>query len=189
MARPSKPVALVEGHRTKDELKVRRNAEAAMLTNVPMKMTQEVKENKIAAKEFRRLKKLFASIGKDDDLYSMMINTHCILVAECQQIQDVRDQFVQSKRELQADYHNGMTGDPAEDGMQTREYYKLLAKIVGAIIDCDKQLMAKRKMILDIDKENILTVQSALRSIPKKPEKKKKTGMAAFMEHRAKSGG
>lgn len=189
MGRPSKPVALVEGHRTKDELKVRRNAEAAMLTHVPMKMTQEVKENKIAKAEFRRLKKLFASIGKDDDLYSMIINTHCILVAECQQIQDVRDQFVKSKEELREAYKNGECGDPEDEGIGASEYYRLLAKIAGAIIDCDKQLMAKRKMILDIDKENILTVQSALRSIPKKPEEKKKTGMAAFMEHRAKSGG
>jgi hypothetical protein len=36
MARPSKPVLTVQGHRTKDELAARRNAEAAMLTHVPM---------------------------------------------------------------------------------------------------------------------------------------------------------
>ena len=188
MGRPSKPVALVEGHRTKDELKVRRNAEAAMLTGTPMKIDKEVKANKIAAAEFRRLKKLFAGIGKDDDLYSMVINTHCILVAECKQIQDVRNQFIQSKEELQNDYKNGVTGDPNADGMKATEYYRLLAKLSDSVINCDKQLMAKRKMILDIDKENILTVQSALRSVPKKPERKQKTGMAAFMEHRAKSG-
>lgn len=188
MGRPTKPVALVEGHRTKDELKVRRNAEAAMLTGIPMKTAKEVKANKIAATEFRRLKKLLAGIGKDDDLYSQIINTHCILVAECQQIQDIRDQFIGSKEELQQDYHDGVTGDPEADGMAATEYYRLLAKLAGSIIDCDKQLMAKRKMILDIDKENIMTVQSALRSIPKKPEKKKKTGMAAFMEHRAGGG-
>lgn len=188
MGRPSKPVSLVEGHRTKDELKVRRNAEAAMLTGAPMKMNREVKASKIAVAEFRRLKKLLAGIGKDDDLYSQIINTHCILVAECQQIQDVRDQFIGSKEELQADYRAGKTGDPEDDGMKATEYYRLLAKLSDNIINCDKQLMAKRKMILDIDKENILTVQSALRSIPKKPEEKKKTGMAAFMEHRAGGG-
>ncbi len=188
MARPSKPYTLVEGHRTKDELKIRREAEAAMLTGTPMKMTREIRGSKIAAAEFRRLKKLLAGIGKDDDLYSQIINTHCILVAECQQIQDVRDQFVKSKEELQEDYQNGITGDPIQDGMKATEYYRLLARLAGAIIGCDKQLMAKRKMILDIDKENILTIQSALRSIPKKPKEKKKTGMGAFMEHRAGGG-
>ncbi|MDD4883577.1 hypothetical protein, partial [Sulfuricurvum sp.] len=86
------------------------------------------------------------------------------------------------------DYQAGLTGDPDGEGIDTAEYYRLLAKLSQSIINCDKQLMAKRKMLLDIDKENVLTIQSALRSIPKKPEKKKKTGMAAFMEYRAGGG-
>ena len=36
--------------------------------------------------------------------------------------------------------------------------------------DLDKQLQPKRKMLLDIEKENIMTIASALRVIPKKPE-------------------
>lgn len=182
MARPPKPLSLVEGHRTKDELKARRDAEAALITGVPMKMTPEVKKNKVAATEFRRMKKLLASIGKDDDLYSQIINTNCLLIAECGEILEIREQFVQSKEELQEDYRDGLTGDPEGDGIATAEYYRLLAKLSDNIINCDKQLMAKRKMILDISKENIMTVQSALRSIPKKQQEKKKTGMAAFME-------
>lgn len=190
MARPSKPVALVTGHRTKDELAARRNAEAAMLTHVPMQMQFRKKEHKIAAKEFERIKKLLAKIGKDDALYEQAINTHCLLVEECEQIQDIRNQFVHSKEELQRDYAAGITGDPNndEDALTASQYYKLLAKLSDNIINCDKQLMAKRKMLLDIDKENVMTVQSALRSIPKKPEEKKKAGMAAFMEHRAGGG-
>lgn len=182
MARPSKPVSLVEGHRTKDELKARREAESAMITGVPMKMTPEVKKNKAAASEFRRMKKLLASIGKDDDLYSQIINTNCLLIAECTGILEILEQFIQSKEELRADFQDGLTGDPEADGMKATEYYRLLAKLSDNIINCDKQLMAKRKMILDISKENIMTVQSALRSIPKKQQEKKKTGMAAFLE-------
>lgn len=188
MARPSKPLSLVEGHRTKDELKTRREAEAALITGVPMKMTPDVKKNKIAATEFRRMKKLLASIGKDDDLYSQIINTNCLLIAECTEILEIREQFVLSKEELQADYRDGLTGDPEGDGIATAEYYRLLAKLSDNIINCDKQLMAKRKMILDISKENIMTVQSALRSIPKKEPEKKKTGMAAFLGNRAGDG-
>jgi predicted phage-related endonuclease len=188
MARPSKPVLTVQGHRTKDELAARRNAEAAMLTHVPMEMEFTQKSHKIAAKEFKRIKVLLASIGKDDALYEQIINTHCLLVEECEQIQDVRNQFIGSKEELQADYQAGKTGNPEKDGIAAAEYYRLLAKLSDNIINCDKQLMSKRKMLLDIDKENVMTVQSALRSIPKKPEEKKKTGMAAFMEHRAGGG-
>lgn len=188
MARPTKPVSLVEGHRTKDELAERRNAEAAMLTHVPMKIQFSKKNHKAAAKEFARIKKLLAAIGKDDALYEQIINTHCLLVEECEQISDLRNQFIASKSELSEDYNHDRTGDPEGDGIKAAEYYRLLAKLSDNIINCDKQLMTKRKMLLDIDKENVMTVQSALRSIPKKPEEKKKTGMAAFMEHRAGGG-
>lgn len=187
MARPSKPVLMTEGHRTKDELQIRRDAEAAMLTGKPMERQFPKKGHGRAVREFDRIKALLAVIGKDDALYEQIINTHCMLVEECDQIQDVRDQFVGSKEELQADYRAGKTGDPQAGGISAAEYYRLLAKLSQSIIGCDKALMAKRKMLLDIDKENVMTVQSALRSIPKKPEEKKKTGMAAFMEHRAGS--
>ena len=187
MARPSKPVALVEGHRTKDELELRREEESALLTHVPMQAQFIKKSHKTAAKEFERIKSLLAKIGKDDALYEQAINMHCLLVEECEQIQETRNQFTDSKAELQKDYDENRTGDPEADGMKATEYYKLLAELSKSVINCDRQLMQKRKMILDIDKENVLTVQSALRSIPKKPEKKKKSGMAAFMEHKAKS--
>lgn len=188
MARPSKPVALVTGHRTKDELAIRRAAEAAMLTGQPMKMQFKSSEHKIAAKEFRRVKALLASIGKDDALYEQIINMHCLLVEECEQIQEIRDQFIASKEELQRDFEAGKTDNPNGGGLSTAEYYRLLSKLSDNIINCDKQLMSKRKILLEIDKENIMTIQSALRSVPKKPEEKKKTGMAAFMEHRAGGG-
>ena len=188
MARPSKSVVLVEGHRTKDELKVRREAENAMLTGIPIKMQFTRKEHKIAAKEFKRIKNLLSKIKKDDDIYGEIINTYCLLVEESKQIYDVREEFIRSKEELQADYQAGKTGNPEKDGMKATEYYRLLAKLSQSIINCDKQLMSKRKMILDISKENLMTAQSVLRSIPKKPDEKEKTGMAAFMEHRAGGG-
>ena len=40
--------------------------------------------------------------------------------------------------------------------------------VTGAI---DKQIASKRKMLLDIEKENVMTIASALRSIPKKEDK------------------
>jgi hypothetical protein len=188
MGRPTKPLQLVQGHRTNAEKDIREQAEKSMLTGIPMKMNFTAKEHPKAAKEFKRIKELLSKIGKDDDLYSQIINTHCLLVEECEQILQVRNQFINSKSELQEVYQKGLTCDPDEDGIGVSEYYRLLAKLSESIIKCDQQLMAKRKMILDISKENIMTVQSALRSIPKKPEEKKKAGMAAFMEHRAGGG-
>lgn len=45
----------------------------------------------------------------------------------------------------------------------------------------DRQIMDKRKMMLAIEKENIMTIQSALRSVPKKPEPKKSSPMADYL--------
>lgn len=39
------------------------------------------------------------------------------------------------------------------------------------MLSLDKQVQAKRKMMLDIEKECALTVASAVRNVPKKPEK------------------
>jgi len=38
----------------------------------------------------------------------------------------------------------------------------------------------KRKMMLEIDKENVMTISAALRSIPKQPEKKENPLLAAL---------
>ena len=35
------------------------------------------------------------------------------------------------------------------------------------VIDLDKQIMQKRRMLLDIEKENLMTIAAALRVIPK----------------------
>ena len=43
-----------------------------------------------------------------------------------------------------------------------------MASLAGSMLAIDKQLQSKRKMLLDIEKENIMTITSALRSIPKK---------------------
>lgn len=180
--RPTKPLALVQGHRTKEEKKVRKKAEKSLITGVALKEWPEVKSNPVAHKEFTRVKKVLKAIDKDDALHEGVINRYCLLKAECSEFEEKREAFYQSKAELQEDYSNGKAGDEENGGLTPSQYYKLLADMQKSIINLDKQIMAKRKMMLDIEKENIMTIQSALRSIPKKPEEKKKTGMAAFLE-------
>ena len=58
-----------------------------------------------------------------------------------------------------------------QDGMSLSEYYSLINDIQKNIVNLDKQIQAKRKMLLDIEKENVMTIASALRCIPKKEDK------------------
>lgn len=70
-ASKSADIIRMEGksHRTKKELRQREQAEKALLTGIPLKERQEVKDNEIAHKEFLRLKKLLEKINKFDDMY------------------------------------------------------------------------------------------------------------------------
>ena len=51
------------------------------------------------------------------------------------------------------------------------EYAKSLAKMMSSMSTIDKQIQAKRKMLLDIEKENVMTIASALRCVPKKEDR------------------
>lgn len=67
-----------------------------------------------------------------------------------------------------------------EEEMTIKEYYNLELGMQKNLISLDKQVQAKRKMLLDIEKENIMTIASALRSVPKKTEKKDNPLLAAL---------
>ena len=174
--RPSKPIALVQGHRTKAEKEVRQKAEAALLTGHKLKENPEVKDNPIAHKEFQRIRKLLRAIGKDDDLSGNIINTHCLLHAECKEFEQMKERLYSDLKQLGEAYNR--------NEMDFLTYTDQKGKIQNSLFTCDKKIMEKRKMILDISKENIMTIQSALRSIPKKPEKKETSKMAAMLEKR-----
>ena len=64
--------------------------------------------------------------------------------------------------------------------MTIKEYYNLELGMQKNLISLDKQVQTKRKMLLDIEKENIMTIASALRSVPKKTEKKENPLLAAL---------
>ena len=70
---------------------------------------------------------------------------------------------------------------------ESRKLQKLISKETEAqnIAALDRQLQAKRKMMLDLQKEMAMTLAAALRMIPKKVEKvEKPTGIAAFKANR-----
>ena len=166
MPTPPKPAKLIaiegKSHRTKKELREREKAEAALLTGKTLKETDEVKNNKIAHKEFLRIRKLLQSIEKNDDLYGSTINRYCLLLAECTEFEEKRETIFSRQKEL----------EERKDDMEFSEYINLQNDLVKSMLALDKQVQSKRKMLLDIEKENVMTIAASLRSIPKKTEKK-----------------
>lgn len=155
MARPSLPieVAAKKSHLTKKEIEFRKKAESDMLSNQSIIECDRVKANKIAHAEFVRVCGLLDKIGKNDDLYGSIINRYCLLTSECCELLEQRDKI------------DGM----CEKSENPDEYVKLM-RIRDNV---EKSITAKRSAMESIEKENCMTVQSALRSIPKKPEAKK----------------
>lgn len=171
MGRPPKPYAVIvnegKSHRTKAELEARKNGEAAFATGEPLKEKPETRANVIAHKEFLRLKKLFSNIGKWDAIYENIINRYCLLYAECKDFEEKREQFYRDLWELEDDKEELV--DKEEFSLSS--YYRMKNQIQKNIIDLDKQVQAKRKMLMDIEKESIMTIASSLRNVPKKEEK------------------
>ncbi len=109
-----------------------------------------------------------ARIEKNDDLYGAMINRYCILYAENKEFEQKRERFYQQLCEFQEKAEELI--DKGE--MTYKELYQIENSMQKNLISLDRQVQAKRRMMADIEKENVMTIASSLRSIPKKPEKK-----------------
>lgn len=169
MGRPSKPYAVLaqekKSHRTKAEMDARKKGEAAFATGETLKEKPETRQNLTAHKEFLRLKKILMSINKWDAIYENVINRYCLLYAECFEFEGKREQFFRDLCSLDEEKE-----ELIDSGMSVSTFYKLKNQMQKNIIDLDKQIQAKRKMLMDIEKENIMTIASALRNVPKKEE-------------------
>lgn len=168
MGRPPKPFTVIKSekksHRTKAELESRKKAEESLVTGVKMKVRPEVKADEVAHKEYKRIAKLLRSIEKDDDLFGACINRYCQLFAECKDFEIKREDFARRAQELEERENEILSNEE----MSVREYYGLLATLQSQVIALDKQIQAKRKMMFDYEKENLMTVAAGLRNIPKK---------------------
>lgn len=176
MPTPNKPAVVIKAegrsHRTKAELELRERGEAALATGEPMKARKEVKSNKRANSEFKRVSKLLEGIGKNDALIEGVINRYCQLTAEVLEFEEKREEFSNGITELQKAYEDDALAHPDIDDrvIPALEYFRTLATMESALLSLDKRIQDKRKMLLDIEKENIMTVAAQLRSIPKKVE-------------------
>lgn len=177
MPTPPKPFKVLttekKSHRTKAELKLREEGEKALCTETKMKERKEVKQNKVAHKEFKRIQKLLENIDKNDAIYEAVINRYCLLQAECHDLEERREEFYKLIFELKKESKEITKEMEINEEVLTYklEYAKEIAKMMSSMLAIDKQIASKRKMLLDIEKENVMTIASALRSIPKKEEK------------------
>ena len=167
MGRPPKPFKVIssekKSHRTKAELESRKKAEESLITGVKMKVRPEVKADEVAHKEYKRIAKLLRIIEKDDDLFGACINRYCQMFAECKDFEIKREDFARRAQELEERENDILSSEE----MSVREYYSLLATLQSQVIALDKQIQAKRKMMFDYEKENLMTVAAGLRNIPK----------------------
>lgn len=176
MARPTKPLSLVKGHRTKAEKAIREEAENALLTNTEMREWPETKKKAVAHKEFIRLKAVFAAIKKDDALHEGVINRYCILTAECKEYEAMKASLLSDMRKLAKAYKN--------KDFDFLTFMDHKDRIRGSVFACDKKIMELRKMLLSIEKENVMTIASAMRSIPKKEQPKQESPMAEYLRRK-----
>ena len=161
MPQNPKPVQLLQGHRSNYIKQTRDSYEKDLLTGEIWQEYPEVKVNKIAHKFFKRLTDLYSRIEKNDAMTEPIINRYCIMQAECYDFEKKREKFNSNLDALMDD-----------DELDAESKYKLEAQMQQSIIAVDKQIMSKRKMLLDIEKETLMTLKAQLSSIPKKESEK-----------------
>ena len=181
MPTPPKPAKVIQlekkSHRTKKELNQRVKGEKELVSGTTLKERPEVANNIIAHNEFTRLSGLLTGIEKNDAIYEVIINRYCLMIAECADMENKRELIFNQAQRLETKLEElGAEADFKELRAVTND----IAYIYGAMIALDKQVQSKRKMLLDIEKENIMTIAAALRSIPKKTENKKNALLEAL---------
>lgn len=147
--RPPKALGLVTGHLTNAQKEARAAAEKSMSTGKPMKKWPKTKENPLANKLFGKLAAAYTAIGMNDAMHEAVINRYCIITAECEALET-------RQKALRAEQEN-------QDAEKTAQLESAIAKI-------DAALNVRRNMLLAIERENLLTIASKLRAVPKKPQ-------------------
>lgn len=183
--RPPKPFQVLitekKSHRTKKELEQRKNAEEALLTGISLKEWTDTKDNPVAHKEFTRLRKLLKIINHNDALYEAVINRYCQIISECKNLDTLINSYNNDLKELKEEHLKGE--------LDFLTYLDQKGSIQNRIMAADKAIMDKRKMLLQIERENIMTILAALKAVPRKEPKKQDSAMAAFLNRKQAGNG
>ena len=161
MPTPRKPAKLMTKHLDKETKQQREEAEESLLSGERWREYPEVKNNATAHRFFKRIADLYSRIEKDDALTEPIINRYCTIQAECYDFEKKRETFQGNLESL-----------IGNDELDAQSKFKLEADMQKSIIGVDNALMAKRRMLLEIERETLMTLKAQLASIPKKePEK------------------
>lgn len=167
MARPSKAAKVVKlekkSHRTKRELATREKAEKALLTGKMMTETAEVRNDRTAHLEFLRLKPLLKAIDKFDEIYGNPVRRYCLNKSKLADIDAKIEQLESEMEEIREEKAKFKSID---------EYFRLMTKMHETIAKQEQLAKSIRAEMNDFEKQNCMTIRSALAAIPKKPETK-----------------
>ncbi len=168
MGRPAKAASIIKlegrSHRTKKELAIREKAEKGLLTGKQMIETAEVKKDKTAHLEFLRLKPLLKAIEKNDEIYGAGVRRYCLTKSK---LAEADREVEELKEELNILRDSRKEFIDADD---IAEYYRLITKMQDTITKREQVSKSLRAELIDFEKEYCMTIKSALRAIPKKPE-------------------
>ncbi len=166
MAMKAKTVTVLreegKSHRTKAELAAREKGEKALMSGEVMREDARTKADQSAHRHFARVKKLMAAIGHADAVHEQVMNRYCMLIAECERMEEDLKAFAAQRGELRAKY--------SAEEIDYLEYIDRDQKAAAMKLKTEAELDRKRQMLLAIEKENLMTVQSALRAVPKTQE-------------------
>lgn len=185
MPTPAKPFTVLKAekksHRTKKEMQQREKEEKALLSGKSFTERNEVANHPVAHQEFLRVKELLEGIEKNDALYEPIINRYCEMQAECSDLKEQRQDYMALLGQIKTTFDSFSNAiDEYTRGKLVIELANSMAKITTSIDKIDSKIQQKRKMLFDIEKENVFTIASGLRSIPKKMENKKSELMKAL---------
>ena len=170
MGRPPKAASVIKlegkSHRTKKELAVREKAEKNLLTGKMMVETAEVRNDRVAHLEFLRLKPLLKALEKYDEIYGAGVRRYCLTKSKL----DGADREVTELKEELAQLRSSK--EEFLDSKDIAEYYRLITKMEDTITKREQVSKSLRAEMIDFEKEYCMTIKSALRAIPKKPETK-----------------
>lgn len=180
MPRPKKAVSTIDNsisRKTKSELELRKAAEESLLSKEKIFERDTVKKNPQAHKEFLRLKKLLEKINKADALYGAVLNRYCEIHSEIIGYEERRAELNKTIDKLNEKFEE--MDDVEYDDVYS--FGKMLTQLITQVNKVDSLIMQKRKMMFDIEKENCMTVSSALRTIPREPTKAAENPLIALL--------
>lgn len=147
-----------------------------MLTGKAMIETAEVKNDRVAHLEFLRLKPLLKAIEKYDEIYGAGVRRYCLTKSK---LDEAEQEVIELKKVLEQ-----LRNDKKEffDSKDAAEYYRLITKMQDTITKREQVCKSYRTEMIEFEKEYCMTIKSALRAIPKKPETKANSLKEALSE-------